>query len=210
MKRHLIIGAGLIVAACGVHKNNVEELAVTETTPVVEEEIIEEIFTSERPHYNPTETILTDLVHTKLEVNFDWTQSRMNGVATITAKQHFYASNELVLDAKGMVVNSVKMGTGTLAHKYEEDVLTIDLGKEYKRGEEYTVVIDYVARPDEREEGGSAAITSDKGLYFINPRGEQNASNLDTRRNGIKFCLVPNHRFSKCKNYTRDFYHCSR
>lgn len=173
MKRHLIIGAGLIVAACGVHKNNVEELAVTETTPVVEEEIIEEIFTSERPHYNPTETILTDLVHTKLEVNFDWTQSRMNGVATITAKQHFYASNELVLDAKGMVVNSVKMGTGILAHKYEEDVLTIDLGKEYKRGEEYTVVIDYVARPDEREEGGSAAITSDKGLYFINPRGEE-------------------------------------
>jgi aminopeptidase N len=34
------------------------------------------------------------------------------------------------------------------------------------------VVIGYVAKPDERETGGSAAITSDKGLYFINPKGD--------------------------------------
>jgi len=50
--------------------------------------------------YNPSRTLLTDLIHTKLEVNFDWKKSRMNGKATISAKQHFYASDSLILDAK--------------------------------------------------------------------------------------------------------------
>jgi aminopeptidase N len=40
------------------------------------------------------------------------------------------------------------------------------------RTENYTVVIDYIAKPDERTTDGSQAITSDKGLYFINPKGE--------------------------------------
>ena len=47
------------------------------------------------------------------------------------------------------------------------------LHKEYTRDQQYTVVIDYVAKPDERVTGGSDAISSDKGLYFINPRGEE-------------------------------------
>ena len=38
--------------------------------------------------------------------------------------------------------------------------------------EKYTIIIEYVAKPDERETSGSAAILSDKGLYFINPKGE--------------------------------------
>ena len=33
----------------------------------------------------------------------------MNGIATITAKPHFYASDNLILDAKGMDINSVSM-----------------------------------------------------------------------------------------------------
>ncbi|MDG1658561.1 MAG: M1 family metallopeptidase [Crocinitomicaceae bacterium] len=175
MKRHLIIAVGLLLVACGTHKDEEPIVAVTETAEVAEPtELYEpEEVPAERPIYNATETILTDLVHTKLEVNFDWKKSRMNGLATITAKQHFYASDELILDAKGMIINKVYMNKAMLAYTYKEDVLTIKLGREYTRDENYTIVIDYVARPEEREEGGSAAITSDKGLYFINPRGEE-------------------------------------
>lgn len=176
MKKHLIIvGAAVVLTACGTKKDDpVTITPVTETPTIVETQFIEpEIeLPTQRLVYRETETILTDLIHTRLEVEFDWAQSRMNGVAQITAKPHFYTSDELILDAKGMDINSVKMQDASLNFTYEDDILTIDLGKNFTRDDEYTVTIDYVAKPDEREEGGSSAITSDKGLYFINPTGE--------------------------------------
>jgi len=48
----------------------------------------------------------------------------------------------------------------------------ITLDRTYTRDELYTVVIDYTAKPNEGPSGGSAAITSDKGLFFINPLNE--------------------------------------
>src|ERR1044072_2782462 len=37
-----------------------------------------------RPDYNPSAERLTDLLHTKMEVRFDWTKRYMYGKATIT------------------------------------------------------------------------------------------------------------------------------
>ncbi|TMP20469.1 hypothetical protein CWB99_24300, partial [Pseudoalteromonas rubra] len=51
--------------------------------------------------------------------------------------------------------------------------LFIQLDKSYTRNEQYTVYIKYTAKPDELEVKGSAAITDAKGLYFINPKGEE-------------------------------------
>ncbi len=123
--------------------------------------------------YRATETVLTDLINTKLEVKFLWNQSRLVGKETLTAKPHFYSQKQLVLDAKGMEISAVAMNGKPCVFTYENDVLTINLDKEYSRSESYTVVIDYLSKPDERTTGGSAAITSDKGLYFINPKGEE-------------------------------------
>lgn len=123
--------------------------------------------------YHASRTVLTDLINTKLEVSFDWTKSWLIGKETLQAKPHYYASNELILDAKGMDIKTVSMAGKTVSFDYKDDVLTIKLDKTYTRDESFTVVIDYIAKPDERKEGGSQAITSDKGLYFINPRGEE-------------------------------------
>jgi aminopeptidase N len=61
-----------------------------------------------------------------------------------------------------------------LQYSYENDVITIQLDKVYKNNEEYTVFIEYVSKPNElKKQGGSAAITDDKGLYFINPEGKE-------------------------------------
>jgi aminopeptidase N len=127
---------------------------------------------TERPVYQATETVFTDLITTKLEVSFDWKKAQLIGKETLTAKPHFYASDKLILDAKGMEIKSVTMNGAARPYTYEKDILTIALDKTYQRTENYTVVIDYIAKPDERTLDGSAAITSDKGLYFINPRGE--------------------------------------
>ena len=45
------------------------------------------------------------------------------------------------------------------------------MDKEYTRNDTLKIFIDYTAKPEELEAGGSNAITSDKGLYFINPTG---------------------------------------
>lgn len=171
MKKYIFYAAVLLIGACGVKKGEPEntEVVVTETST----ESTESIIRTERPVYRATETILTDLIHTKLEVNFNWAQSRMNGVATISAKPHFYSSDSLILDAKGMEIKGVKLGEKELKYTYDGEFLKIQLDKKYTRNDQCTVVISYVAKPDERETGGSAAITSDKGLYFINPKGEE-------------------------------------
>ena len=169
MNKVVLYSMLFLVASCGVKKDkeiiNPGGDAGTDTVGT-------ELVMTERPVYRPSETILTDLVHTKLEVNFSWKLSRMNGIATITAKPHFYKSNVVVLDAKGMDINGVTLNGQTLEFSYIEDVLSIELDRVYTKDETFTIVIDYVAKPDERTTGGSAAITSDKGLYFINPLGE--------------------------------------
>jgi aminopeptidase N len=133
-----------------------------------------------------------DIIHTKLEVNFDWKLCRMNGKATIQVKPYFYPTNMLYLNARGMDLKKVQVldvppdsqkqnSMGTVAESaskvfsyvYENDSIKINLGRTFLANENYTVVIDYVARPNElKSAGGSNAITDDKGLYFVNPTGE--------------------------------------
>lgn len=130
----------------------------------------------EIPLYRATATRAFDLIHTKLDLRFDWQKERVNGKAVLTLKPYFYASDELVLDAKNFDIQSIVLDGKNTALKYEynNEQITIHLDKKYNKTEEFKVKIEYVAKPSERKNiGGSQAITSDKGLYFINPRGEE-------------------------------------
>ena len=127
------------------------------------------------PVYRASPKLETDIIHTKLDVKFDWEKQRLMGKAWITAKPYFYATNKIELDAKGFDINKVTMdgSSSALKYIYKDDKLVIDLGKTYNRTDKYTVYIEYVAKPNEAPAGGSAAITSDKGLFFINPDGKE-------------------------------------
>ena len=126
-------------------------------------------------NYQASITKINDLVHTKLAVNFDWKKKYLYGKATITLKPHFYPVDHVILNARGMEIVSVMQVTGDsstkAAYHYNNDSLTITLNRKYTSDENFTVWIDYVAKPDELPEGGSDAIRNDKGLYFINPDG---------------------------------------
>ncbi len=174
MRTSYIAFAILFLVACGTKKTD-SPGTVVQTTPAPPVEVVEKPATvpTERPVFHASETILTNLIHTRLDVKPDWEKAYLYGKATITAKPHFYPSDSLILDAKGMDINSVKLGGKDLVYTYTDDYLKIKLGKTYTRNDQYTVVIDYVAKPNERETGGSAAITSDKGLYFINNDGSE-------------------------------------
>ena len=163
----------LVLVACQPKHTDTEHAASQSNNPASTTIAIDESKQDSPKVYHASRTVLTDLINTKLEVSFDWTKSWLIGKETLQAKPHYYKSNELVLDAKGMEIKSVSMAGKTLQFEYKDDVLTIQLDRTYTRDENYTVVIDYIAKPDERKTGGSNAITSDKGLYFINPRGEE-------------------------------------
>ena len=127
------------------------------------------------PVYRNTAKMETDILHTKLDVRFDWAKKHVMGKAWITAKPYFYPTNTIELDAKGFDIVKVTMeGSNTpLKYTYADDKLTVQLDKTYNRTDKYTIYIDYVAKPDEAPIGGSAAITSDKGLFFINADGAE-------------------------------------
>ncbi len=130
-----------------------------------------------KKNYRASATKINDLIHTKLDVNFDFTKSRMYGKAWLTLSPHFYPTDSLTLDAKGMHINEILLINGSskkkLNYQYDSMQLFIKLDKTYLKGQKYTVYIDYISRPDEYEGKASTAITGAKGLYFINPRGEK-------------------------------------
>jgi aminopeptidase N len=114
---------------------------------------------------------INNLVHTKLKVSFNFDQKELNGEEWLTLQPHFYPTNQVVLDAKAMIIHTVSLGGENLDYTYDGKHLIIDLQNEYTKEESYTLYIKYTARPEKVKEKGSAAITSAKGLYFINPTG---------------------------------------
>ncbi len=112
-----------------------------------------------------------DLLHTKLELSFDWPKEQVIGKATLTLKPYFYSTDELVLDAKGFKFNKITINGSPVKFENTGQQVKIELPRVYNRNEEFKIFLDYVATP--RADGGSQAITADKGLYFINPRGEE-------------------------------------
>lgn len=129
-----------------------------------------------KKQYRSSATKTNDLVHTKLDVRFDYDKAYMYGKAWITLHPHFYPTDSLRLDAKGMNINTVALVRNgqqlSLNYTYDSLNLFIKLDKQYTEADNYTVFIDYVAKPNELRAQGSAAITDAKGLYFINPKGE--------------------------------------
>lgn len=117
-----------------------------------------------------------DLVHTKLEVRFDYAKAYLYGKEWVTLKPHFYTTDSVVLDAKGMDIKEVSIvkpnGKTALKYAYDGMKLRVKLDKIYSRTDQYTLYIDYVSKPNELKVQGSAAITDAKGLYFVNPTGE--------------------------------------
>lgn len=125
--------------------------------------------------YRATHTKVTELKHTKLKVNFDYQKEQMNGEEWLTASPYFYPTNELTLDAKGMLIHEVSLDSNgkksPLKYDYKNDVLKITLDKTYQKNQDYTVYIKYTSRPNEVKQEGSMAINDAKGLYFINAQG---------------------------------------
>lgn len=101
----------------------------------------------------------------------------MFGKAEITLLPWFYATDSLVLDARGFDIKEVSLiekgKKEALKYTYDSTQIHIRLPRLFTAKDTVKVFVDYTAKPNELEAGGSAAISSDKGLYFINPTGNE-------------------------------------
>ncbi len=145
------------------------------TEPVAAEVVLPEVNVQSKPApktYYASYTRLSDIIHTKLDINLNWDSCFVIGKANLKVRPYFYDTDELILDAKGYAINEVKVNGKKAIYTYDGYKLTIKLGKVYTKDETYDVFVDYIAMPNKLKVKGSAAINSDKGFYFINPDGK--------------------------------------
>jgi len=178
-----VAGIALFIMSCSTSKKtaNTQPLVTNasnlnpEPTPVV---TLDTVVKVAYQNYQAAAPIVNNLMHTSLEVSFDWTKCYMYGKATITLRPHFYPTDSLTLDAKGMDIKEVSILKGKnrtpLKYTYDSLQLHIMLDKTYTKQDSFQVYVDYVSMPNKlvAEQSGSAAITSHKGLFFINPDGK--------------------------------------
>jgi len=126
--------------------------------------------------YLPSKERKFDLIHTRMEVQFDWEKEEMKGLATLTLTPYFYSQQNLELDAQAMTINSVRLlkKKSLISLKFQNTgkKLLVALDTIYSKGQEIQLEIDYVAQPKNVTAGGNYAITDNKGLYFINAQGK--------------------------------------
>lgn len=159
------------------------------------------------PIYKPSRKKLNDILHVKLDLIPDFKTAKLNGKATLNIKPYFYETNTLQLNAVGFDIIEVALISGNIKSKlkynYNNTILTIDLGRTFKRNETYTVYIDYIAQPEKVKE--LFPEQNDIGLYFIN----HDKSNLykptqlytqgETQYNSCWFPVIdsPNEKFTQ-------------
>jgi aminopeptidase N len=139
------------------------------------EVLLPEITISSKPEhkaYYASYTRLSDIIHTKLEINLNWDSCFVLGKANLKVRPYFYDTEELVLDAKGFQIKEIKVNNKVAKYTYDGYKLNINLGKKFTKEESYDVYIDYISMPNKLKVKGSAAINADKGFYFINPAGK--------------------------------------
>ena len=133
-----LIFPAILISCSSVQKVALEPVVVKENAPGIQ------VYRAAYPK-------ITDLLHTKLDVGFNWDSAHVIGKATITAKPYFYPQKNVILNANGFRINRVALFKNEeltpLKYTYDSKLLNITLDKEYTKDQRFTLYIDYVAKP---------------------------------------------------------------
>jgi aminopeptidase N len=172
-----VITAIILFSSCSVNRGKLSDSSHQKDSGTATSSSHFEIVSTEvlGTVYRPERTKIHRLIHTRLDVSFDWEKRRVLGEATLQLSPYFFPQKELELDAKNFDIHRLGVinGGDTIALEYDYDnmVLTIELDRTYYRDESFLIYIDYTAKPYERETSGSMAIQSNRGLFFVNHDG---------------------------------------
>lgn len=126
-----------------------------------------------KDNFRITPNKVIDILHMDLAVEFNWAKHECMGKQTIQLKPYFYETDSITLDAKQMTFSKVELKDqqgSEILHliNYDKKILNLRLERKLKPSDTLSLTLHYLAKPDEKEKGGSKAIRDDKGLYFIN------------------------------------------
>jgi aminopeptidase N len=126
--------------------------------------------------YQPAQTKVFDLIHTKLEVRFDWDKQELHGIATVQVKPHFYPQSQLILDARDFIIHHVALLTDEekkeVSYAYDNEQVNIHLDHVYTREDFITVEITYTTHTNQQKSKNKHKLGANQGIYFINSNGQ--------------------------------------
>lgn len=172
-----IAGSLLVAASC----NSTRQVANPSTKKV--DNVAKDYYSLPN---QPTPDKVWELIHTDIDISFNLAKKTAEATADLTLHPYFYPSDSISLDAKGMKILSVVYnGNGksvnpeddkivshkiadTLPFQYTGTKLNMKLPATFQRADTIQLQIHYIAMPYASENTGGQAITSDRGLYFIN------------------------------------------
>jgi aminopeptidase N len=157
-----------------------KDLQYTEIINDFREELLDTLYVTDKESdtvpriYRASATMHYDLLHTKLDLRFDWEKQHVLGKATLTITPYFYPIQSVKFDAVNFEIHKVILlpSGKELSFRYDGNNIDIALDNTYKRGEKINIYIDYTAKPQVSLKEIDEAIKSDKGLFFINPLGK--------------------------------------
>ena len=120
------------ITSCKVsEKQNVSDEPVKVVIIQPDTAIVEEEQAVEIKLYKGERTRHFKLIHTKLEVSFDWENQYLHGKATLILEPYFYSQSNIILDAKGFNIHEIELVTGDNSEKlnyvYDGNKMNIDL-----------------------------------------------------------------------------------
>ena len=102
-----VIATTVVLSSCNLLKKNSHK---DDDLITMNLDTAQVVSTSPEPaQYQASFTRINDIIHTKLDVNFDWSKQYMYGKAAITVKPYFYPTSTLALDARGMELKEISL-----------------------------------------------------------------------------------------------------
>jgi aminopeptidase N len=151
----------LVLTSCGPGRKTTSRSVILDTVNV-------SVNPRATSTYRETSPKTWDIMHTSVDLSFNWKEKTANGKARLTMQPYFYSTDSIELDAKSMQIDTVMMNGRAVQFSYKDDKLKLKLNRLYNKDEKIELFIAYKAMPYAKAAGGSAAISSDRGLYFIN------------------------------------------
>ena len=102
-----------------------------------------------------------------LELEFDFSEESMFGKAHLNLKPYASEQNKLILDAKGLIVESIVMDKKELSFDNDNKYLYIDLFRTIKPEENFDITITYSTNSRKNQ---NLSKSGNRGLYFVNTK----------------------------------------
>lgn len=188
MMRFLLIGLSLIFMACTRkvgHSSRQAQPSELDSLLFASDLMEGDTATTPKPlrakAYNGSKPLYWRLVHTELELKLDWAQEEVLGEAHLWLTPHFASRDSLAIDAKAFSFDTFYIQSPRdvkiTSSQYDYKKLYLRFSRALSPRETLEVVIRYRAHPAWVDSlfttESDQAISSRKGAYFINAKGER-------------------------------------